>query len=74
MEILRNSVGEIVIDYCKIVDEGDTERAKEYLKAWLAKGAEKKNIIWTLQYGFRRSKKLIDFTKKLLDEINSCNS
>lgn len=73
---LRNGVGERVMDYCKLIDSGDLEIAKEYLKLWLdwsTKNPEvrqnaKRNLIFTLQF-YKRSKNIIDTTKKLLDEI-----
>ncbi len=73
---LRNGVGERVMDYCKLIDSGDLETAKEYLKLWLdwsTKNPEvgknaKRNLIFTLEF-YKRSKNIIDTTKKLLDEI-----
>lgn len=66
---LRNGIGEVVLDYCKIVDSGDLDKAKEYLKVWTnGDNSRKKNIIFTLEF-FKRSKELIKKTKKLLDEI-----
>lgn len=67
--VLRNGVGEVVLDYCKLIDDGDLEKAKEYLKVWIGDDTtRKKNIIFTLEF-FKRSKKLIKTTKRLLDEI-----
>jgi hypothetical protein len=67
--ILRNGVGEVVFDYCKIISYGDLKTAKEYLKVWLnADNSNKKNIIFTLQY-FKIDKELLKTTKKLLGEI-----
>ena len=67
--VLRNGVGEVVLDYCKLIDSGDLEKAKEYLKVWIGDDyTRKKNIIFTLEW-FKRSKELIKTTKRLLDEI-----
>lgn len=66
---LRNGVGERVMDYCKLIDSGDLERAKEYLKLWMGDTTNaKRNLIFTLEF-YKRSKNIIDTTKKLLDEI-----
>lgn len=32
--VLRNSIGEIVFDYLKIIESGDLEMAKNYLLEW----------------------------------------
>jgi hypothetical protein len=67
--VLRNDVGEVVFDYCKLIYSGDLDTAKEYLKVWInGDNSRKKNIIFTLEW-FKRSKELIKTTKKLLDEI-----
>ena len=67
--VLRNDVGEVVFDYCKLINSGDLDAAKEYLKVWInGDNSRKKNIIFTLEW-FKRSKELIKTTKKLLDEI-----
>jgi hypothetical protein len=67
--ILRNGVGEVVFDYCKLINSGDLDKAREYLKVWTnGDSSRKKNIIFTLEF-FKRSKELIKTTKKLLDEI-----
>jgi hypothetical protein len=67
--VLRNRVGEVVFDYCKLINSGDLDTAKEYLKVWInGDNSRKKNVILTLEY-FKRSKELIKTTKKLLDEI-----
>ena len=69
MNRLRNGVGERVMDYCKLIDSGDLERAKEYLKLWMGDTTNaKRNLIFTLEF-YKRSKNIIDTTKKLLDEI-----
>lgn len=31
---LRNSIGEVVVDYLKILEKGDIDLAKEYLIEW----------------------------------------
>ena len=67
--VLRNGVGEVVFDYCKLIDSDDLEKAKEYLKVWVGGDyTRKKNILFTLEW-FKRSKELIKTTKRLLDEI-----
>ena len=67
--VLRNGIGEVVLDYCKLIDSGDLEKAKEYLKVWIGYDyTRKKNILFTLEW-FKRNKELIKTTKRLLDEI-----
>jgi hypothetical protein len=67
--VLRNRLGEVVFDYCKLINSGDLDTAKEYLKVWInGDNSKKKNVIITLEF-FKRSKEFIKTTKKLLDEI-----
>ena len=67
--ILRSGVGERVMDYCKLIDNGDLDTAKEYLKVWMGNTPNaKRNLIFTLEF-YKRGKNIIDTTKRLLDEI-----
>ncbi len=67
--VLRNGVGEVVFDYCKLINSCDLDKAREYLKVWInGDNSRKENIIFTLEF-FKRSKELIKTTKKLFDEI-----
>lgn len=67
--VLRDGAGERVLDYCKLIDSGDLDTARKYLKLWVGSDATKqKNLIFTLHF-FKRSKQLIKTTKTLLDEI-----
>jgi hypothetical protein len=67
--MLRDGVGERVLDYCKLIDSNDLDAAKKYLSLWVGHDVTKKrNLIFTLQY-FKRSKQVISITKMLLEEI-----
>lgn len=66
---LRNDIGEIVLDYCKLINSDDLDTAKEYLKVWInGDNSRKKDVMFTLSW-FKRNKELMKITKKLLDEI-----
>lgn len=79
--ILRNSIGEIVADYLKIIDSGDYELAKKYLSVWVGDNIGKK--VWngeeyvtptisTLRFFLKnKNSKYIKLTQKFLDELKS---
>ncbi len=76
---LRNSIGEIVFDYLKIIESGDEQLAKKYLSKWVGDNINKK--VWngeeyvsptisTLRFFLKdKNHKSIKLTQKLLDEL-----